>query len=77
VGVLGPNFLHKLQGQQFCGAVARGTEPAGLHLLLPMEQWKLWDLLTELSFSLAFQDKGSWSCIVEEFLCVLGSGIYH
>jgi hypothetical protein len=46
-GVLGPDFPHRLQGAQFCGTAAGGTKPAGLHLLLPVEQWELWDLLTQ------------------------------
>jgi hypothetical protein len=46
-GILGPDFLHGLQGAQFCGAAARGTEPAGLCLLLPMEQREPCDLLTQ------------------------------
>jgi hypothetical protein len=44
--VLGPDFPHRLQGMQFSGTASVGTEPAGLHLLLPMEQGEPWVLLT-------------------------------
>jgi hypothetical protein len=45
--VPGLNLLNMLQEAEFFGTVARGTEPAGLHLLLTMEQWEQCDLLTE------------------------------
>jgi hypothetical protein len=44
-GVLGHDFLHELQGAQFCGVASRRTEPTGLHFLLPMGQWALRGLL--------------------------------
>jgi hypothetical protein len=47
VGVLGPDFLHGLQGAQFSGAAAGGTEPPCFCLLLPVEQQELWVLLTQ------------------------------
>jgi hypothetical protein len=47
-GVLGPGFPHRLQGIQFSGTAARGTKPAGLCLLLPMEQQEPWDLLKQV-----------------------------
>jgi hypothetical protein len=47
VGAPQSNLPHGLQGAQFYGTVARETEPAGLCLLLPMEQQKPWDLLTQ------------------------------
>jgi hypothetical protein len=37
----------QLQGVQSCGAVAGDIEPACLSLLLLLEQWELWDLLTQ------------------------------
>jgi hypothetical protein len=46
MGVLGPDFLHGLQGVPFCGTAIGETKPTGLHLLLPMEKQELWDLLT-------------------------------
>jgi hypothetical protein len=45
LGVSQSNLLHRLQGTQLYGTVTKGTEPAGLHLLLPVEQWELWYLL--------------------------------
>jgi hypothetical protein len=52
---------------QFCVAVARGTEPAGLFLLLPMEQWgAIGPAYTGALVSLVFQGEGSRLCIREE-----------
>jgi hypothetical protein len=31
---------HRLQGDQFFGVASGETELAGLHLLLPVEQWE-------------------------------------
>jgi hypothetical protein len=45
-GVPRPDFSPGPLGEQFFGTVARGTEPAGLCLLLPVEQQDPWDLLT-------------------------------
>jgi hypothetical protein len=58
------------------------TEPAGLHLLLPMQQRELLELLTQgHCFPWCFRVKvaghillGAWS---SEFLCMLGSRTYH
>jgi hypothetical protein len=46
-GIPGPDLSHRLQRAQFCGASSGRTEPASLHLLFPMEQWKPLDLLTQ------------------------------
>jgi hypothetical protein len=46
--LLGPNLLHGFQGAQFCGAVAGVTKPVSLCLLLHVEKWKPWDLLTQV-----------------------------
>jgi hypothetical protein len=44
---LGPDFPNGLWGVQFSGTAAGGTKPAGLRLLLPLDQWEPWVLLTQ------------------------------
>jgi hypothetical protein len=46
--------------------VARRAKPAGLHLLLPVEQWEPGPAYTGLLVSLAFQGEDSRSCVREE-----------
>jgi hypothetical protein len=81
VTVLGPD-LPRLQGLQFCSAVAGGTKPAGLCFLLSMVHGSLWYLLTQREwFPWHFRVKVAghvlgrvWS---SEFLCLLGNQTYH
>jgi hypothetical protein len=48
VGAVGPAYQHMLPEVQCTSCFRhRGTKPAGLHFLLPVEQWKPWILLIQ------------------------------
>jgi hypothetical protein len=85
-GVLGPDFVHRFQKEQFWGAVSGRTKPACLHLLLPHGAvGAMGPTYTGVLVSLAFQGEGSRSCSrgwgvgiwSSKFLCVLGSRTYQ
>jgi hypothetical protein len=82
VGVPGPDFPHRLQRTQFCGAADEETEPAGLCLLLPVEQQELWDLVAQGHWFLwLFRVKVAGLALgraqSSKFLCVPGSRTYN